>query len=77
LPELLHLLCGKHFAWARCSDRITIDRALVELGREVERAAGEVEHVRGTLTATESATNVVVERDVCEPVQSSVVMTQV
>jgi hypothetical protein len=42
---------------------------LVELGGEVERAAGEVERVRGTLTATESATDVAVERDVCEPVR--------
>jgi hypothetical protein len=35
----------------------------------VERAAGEVERVSGTLTATESATDVAVERDVCESVR--------
>jgi hypothetical protein len=42
---------------------------LVEFGGEVESAAGEVERVCGGLTATESAREVVVERDVCELVR--------
>jgi hypothetical protein len=42
---------------------------LVEFGGEVERAAGEVDRVTGTLTATESAIDVAVETDVCEPVR--------
>ena len=42
---------------------------LVEFGGEVERAPGEVERVMGALTATESAMDVVVDRDVCEPVR--------
>jgi len=42
---------------------------LVEFGGEVERAAGEVDRVMGALTATESAMDVAVERDVCELVR--------
>ena len=42
---------------------------LVEFGGEVERAPGEVERVTGAFTATESAMDVAVERDVCEPVR--------
>ena len=41
----------------------------VELGGEVDSAAGEVERVAGALTATESAKDVVVEREVWEPVR--------
>ena len=44
---------------------------LVEFGGEVDRAVGEVERVTGGLTATESASDVAVERDVCEPVRRS------
>jgi hypothetical protein len=40
---------------------------LVELGSEVDRAAGEVERIMGALTMTESASDVAVERDICEP----------
>ncbi len=42
---------------------------LVEFGGEVESAPGEVERVTGALTATESASDVVVETDVWEPVR--------
>jgi hypothetical protein len=42
---------------------------LVELGGEVESAAGDVERVTGALTATESARDVAVEREVWEPVR--------
>jgi len=42
---------------------------LVELGGEVDSAAGDVERVMGALTATESATDVVVESEVWEPVR--------
>ena len=41
----------------------------VELGGEMERAPGEVERVMGGLTAVESAVEVVVEREVVEPVR--------
>ena len=40
---------------------------LVELGSEVDRAAGEVERIMEALTMTESASDVAVERDICEP----------
>jgi len=39
------------------------------LGGEVESAAGDVERVTGALTATESAMDVAVEREVWEPVR--------
>ena len=42
---------------------------LVELGREVDSAAGDVDHVTAALTVTESVRDVVVEREVWEPVQ--------
>ena len=42
---------------------------LVELGGEVDSAAGDVERVTGALTAVESAKDVVVEREVWEPVR--------
>jgi hypothetical protein len=42
---------------------------LVELGGEVDSAAGDVERVMGALTATESAKDVVVESEVWEPVR--------
>ncbi len=42
---------------------------LVELGGEVDKAAGDVERVTGALTATESAKDVAVEREVWEPVR--------
>jgi hypothetical protein len=38
---------------------------LVKVGRVVERVVGEVECVSRALTATESAIDVTVERDVC------------
>jgi hypothetical protein len=69
LGEPLHPLSGNRFAWACHSDRITIDRAVGRIGQEVERAAGEVERISGTLTATESVADVAVERDVWEPVR--------
>jgi hypothetical protein len=46
-----------------------LTEALVELGGEVEREVGEVDHVRETLTVTESVTDVTVEMDVCKLVQ--------
>jgi hypothetical protein len=64
-----HLLHGKYIAWACCSDASPLMEPLVELGGEVEREAGEVDHVRGTLTVTESVTDVTVEMDVCKLVQ--------
>ena len=42
---------------------------LVELGGEVDSAVGDVDHVTAALTVTESAKDVVVEREVWEPVQ--------
>jgi len=44
---------------------------LVKFGGEVDRAVGEVKHVMGVLTMTELASDVVVERDICEPMQRS------
>jgi hypothetical protein len=42
---------------------------LVELGGEVDSAVGDVDHVTAALTVTEFAKDVVVEREVWEPVQ--------
>jgi hypothetical protein len=39
---------------------------LAKLGSDVDRAADKVEHVMGALTATKSASNVMVKRDVCD-----------
>jgi hypothetical protein len=40
---------------------------LVEFGGEVERSAGEEKRVMRAFAATESVTDVMVERNVCEP----------
>ena len=45
---------------------------LVELGREVDSAAGDVDHVTAALTVTESVKDVVVEREVWEPARKPV-----
>ena len=69
LHEPFHLLCSERLAGACSSHRIAIDGAIGRVWQRGGERTGEVEGVTGTLTVTELASDIMVERDVWEPVR--------
>jgi hypothetical protein len=69
LSTLSTVSCSPGPAVADAGRASPLTEPLVELGGDVDSAAGDVERVTGALTAVESAKDVVVEREVWEPVR--------
>src|SRR5579863_40372 len=69
LRKLLHFLCSERFTGARSCDGIAVDRAVCRIWWGRRQGSGRCGAREGGLTATESAMDVAVERDVWEPVR--------